>query len=139
VKSDFHRVFQEHGVKVVKITPFEKCEEFEEFIVKFESIMKAQKALIINNKYKLRPNWPQRPTSSHAREHRVLCGELTVRAERQFTSEIVCTVYKNDLVYVNKIMGRRARLVNKAGAQKLGWTSLFTQQGRPLLEQLEDE
>jgi len=62
-------VFQEHGVKVVKITPFEKYEEFEEFIVKFESIMKAQKALIINNKYNLRPNWPERPKASHPRKH----------------------------------------------------------------------
>jgi len=46
-------------------------------------------------------------------------------------------MFKNDRVYVNRIVGRRARLVNKAG-QQLGWTSLFSDQGRPLLEQAED-
>jgi len=147
-RCHFLRVLLEHGVKVVKITPFSKCEEFEEFAVKFESIMKAQKALVIykgmgKEEYDLRPNdlrpnWPKRPTATSACEHRVLTRELTVRAERQLTSKIVSSVYKNDIVYVNKIKGRRARLVNKAGTHELGWTSLFTEQGRPLLEQVED-
>jgi len=59
-EEDFQFVFQKHGVKVVKITPFRKSEEFKEFIVKFESIMKAQKAININKAknigYNLRPN-----------------------------------------------------------------------------------
>jgi len=39
---------------------------------------------------------------------------------------------KNDIVYVSKISGRRARLVNKANGQELGWTSLFTAEGHSL-------
>jgi len=140
--KNFRSVFQKHGVKVVEITPFGKSEDCEEFIVKFESIVKAQKALNIsedkNIGYDLRPNWPKRPTATFPCEFRVLSRELTVRAKRQLNSEIVRKMYENDLVYVNKILGRRARLVNKEDGQQLGWTSLFTKQGRPLLEQVED-
>jgi len=65
--------------------------------------------------------------------------KLTVRAGRNLDSRIVSEMSKNDIVNVNKITGRQARLVNKADGQELGWTSLFTAEGNSLLEQLEDD
>merc|ERR1719285_1471493 len=58
--KNIHYVFKRHGFEIENITSVEKSEEF---IVKFQSIPKAQKALnqreIIG--YDLRPKWPKRP------------------------------------------------------------------------------
>merc|ERR1719245_1252604 len=134
--KNFHCVFKGHGFELENITSGEKSEEF---IVKFKSIPKAQKALNLREiiGYDLRPKWPKRPKTACPREFMVLSNKLTVRAGRSFDWRIVSEMSKNDIVYVDKIMGRRARLVNKANGQVLGWTSLFTAKGHPLLEQLE--
>jgi len=136
--KNIHNVFKGHGFELENITSGQKSEEF---IVKFQSIPKAQKALnqrqIIG--YDLRPKWPERPKPTCPCGFIVLSKKLTVRAGRNLDSRFVTEMSKNDIVYVNKISGRRAWLVNKANLRRLGWTSLFTAEGHSLLEQLEDD
>jgi len=58
--KNFHNVFKGHGFELENITSGQKSEEF---IVKFQSLPKTQKALNQRQiiRYDLRPQWPKRP------------------------------------------------------------------------------
>jgi len=97
--------------------------------------------------HSLQPRRLVRPSPNRVCRFKVLSKELTVRSRRTLDgasviaatgNKIIETKYQNEEVYVNRIRGRRARLVdNPNGKLKLGWVSLFSKGGLPYLEQLE--
>jgi len=110
------------------------------FVVVFESILQAQKALLQAEKlgYDLVPKKLKGPTSKSPCEFKVL-SKVTVR-EGRLEGKVVAEFFKDDLVYVNRIRGRRARLIKSQNDNlTLGWASLFTERGCPLLEQLDKD
>jgi len=62
---------------------------------------------------------------------------LKIRSGKAFSRDVLGKVKKDDLVIVNQVKGRRARLVFVENAQisTLGWVSLHTSNGIQLLEQ----
>lgn len=71
---------------------------------------------------------------------------MTVREGRSIEGVTVAVKEKDEIVYVNSVKGRRARLVKRENNKfvkeqgkfvTLGWASLFTEDGKPLLEQIE--
>jgi len=135
----FHSRFKKYGFKIENISPaFERSGEF---VVKFESIMKAQEALLKAKDigYDLKPRRVKRPSPKCPCRFKVL-SKLTVREGRALDTEFVTEKFRNDVVFVNKVRGRRARLVdNRKRNETVGWASLCTKFGKPLLEQLEQD
>jgi len=63
----------------------------------------------------------------------------TRRSGKSLHGEIVGELYKNKIVTINKIKGRRARIIKKGSANSpvtVGWVSSHTVEGIPLLEQM---
>jgi len=92
--------------------------------------------------HSLQPRRLARPSPKRVCIFKVLSKELTVRSRRtldeEIIGEIIETKYQDEEVYVNRITGRRARLVdNPNGELTLGWVSLFSKGGLPYMEQLE--
>jgi len=135
------------------------------YIVKFKSIMMAQEALLVAAKvgykttpsssshdasvqntlsingarqHSLEPNWLGRPTPENVCKFIVLSKGLTVRKGRLLDTDAVKEKKQDDVVYVNRIKGRRARLVTEPNGRTVaGWASLFTKSGIPLMEQVD--
>jgi len=160
LREDFDSKFKKYGCKF-KEKSIDKTTAV--FIVRFKSIMMAQEALLVAAKvgyettssssshdasvqntpsingarqHSLEPNWLDRPTPKNVCNFIVLSKELTVRKGRKMDTEAVVTKNQDDVVFVNRIKGRRARLVTKPnGKIVMGWASLFTKAGQPLMEQ----
>jgi len=120
------------------------------YVVRFESIMMAQDALLLarqhgyetsshdRRSHSLLPRRLDRPTPQRVCRFKVLAKKLFVRAGRTFDSYIRKTETENNVVFVNRIKGRRARLVKSRDENVMvGWASLFSEKGEPLMEQLE--
>jgi len=134
------------------------------FLVRFESIMMAQNALVLASKngyrtsrskspqntserstpigaespqHALLPRKFKRPSPKNVCRFIVLSEELTVRKGKTLNSEKIGKKLENDEVYVNRIKGRRARLVDTQNWNTWGWASLFSVKGIPLMEQVE--
>jgi len=160
--KDFHSKFKKYKIELEK-SYVDKTTGV--FILKFDSIMLAQGALLLATRkgwyetgafksqnasaqnmpsgeegpqHSLQPRRLVRPSPNRVCSFKVLSKELTVRSRRTLEGEIIETKYQNEEVYVNRIKGRRARLVdNPNGKITLGWVSLFSKAGLPYLEQLE--
>jgi len=128
---------------VVRVEPLKKrsC-----WLIIFQSIEEAKRALSISRQigYNLEPytnDEPRklmRPTPRNPIEYRVL-SKVTIRSGKSLRGEIVGELYKNKIVTINKIKGRRARIIKKGSANSpvtVGWVSSHTVEGIPLLEQM---
>jgi len=62
---------------------------------------------------------------------------LKIRSGKAFSRDVLGWVNKGDLVIVNQVKGRRARLmfIENGMISNLGWVSLHTSEGIQLLEQ----
>lgn len=114
------------------------------FTVEFEHVMMAQKALNEASKIgnTLKAKKLERPTPCSPRFFKVLSKTLTVRAGRTLNSSILHEKQKTkgERVIINRTKGRRARLVEKQEDGtwgNVGWVSLFSSKGYPLMMQLE--
>lgn len=127
---------------VVKVEPLKprSC------VLVFQSTTEAKSALTRRHQigYNLepyqdaKPRKLQRPTPKRPLEYRVL-SQLTIRSGKSLHGDILGKLYKNNIVTVNKIKGRRARVIKKrANSDPLtvGWVSSHTEQGIPLLKQM---
>jgi len=120
------------------------------YVLRFESIMMAQDALLLarllgyetssheGRPHSLLPRRLQRPSPQRVCRFKVLAKKLTVREGRTLDSKIIKTETENNVVFVNRIKGRRARFVQSRDKNvTVGWASLFSKEGSPLMEQLE--
>jgi len=127
---------------VVRVEPLKKrsC-----WLIIFQSIEEAKRALSVRRQigYNLEPyrnDEPRklmRPTPRNPIEYRVL-SKVTLRSGKSLHGEIVGELYKNKIVTINKIKGRRARIIKSSanGTVAVGWVSSHTVEGIPLLEQM---
>jgi len=134
----FYSKFKRFGYEV-EISPPDK--RGGSFTVEFADVMKAQQALsqskeigLILTAKKLKRPGPKSPFNFE------VLFPLKVRLGRTLTSDEVDEKKKGDVVLVNRIKGRRARFCTKENGsfKNVGWGSLFTREGIPLLQQLEE-
>jgi len=110
--------------------------------LRFKSLRNASEQSTLSGKgspqHSLLPWKIKDPSPKRVRRFKVLVKKLTVRKGRRLSSEIVEQKKLDEVVHVNRIRGRRARLVDEHNSNDtLGWASLFTKDGILLLEQLE--
>jgi len=116
------------------------------WLIIFESIEEAKRALNLKGQigYNLEPYQNEeprklmRPTPRNPIEYRVL-SKVTIRSGKSLHGKIVGELFKNRIVTINKIKGRRARIIRNGSDLKpvtVGWVSSHTDQGIPLLEQI---
>jgi len=118
----------------VKISPIENKPD--SFVVMFPDRIMAEKALEEANKigYKLRKKRRPRPSPRCPIMFKAL-HPLKIRSGKAFSRNVLGFVQKGDLVIVNQVKGRRARLMRVDNMSNLGWVSLHTSEGVQLLEQ----
>jgi len=79
--------------------------------------------------YELEKKWPDTPSPEKPIEYEnVSLGPLTIREGKAFTQQYVGELEPNARVYINKIKGRRARIVDwkvfrEDGQEKAGWVT----------------
>jgi len=115
------------------------------WLIIFQSVEEAKRALSLRLQigYNLalyrNDESRKRPTPRNPIEYRVL-SKVTIRSGKSLHGDIVGELYKNKIVTINKIKGRRARIIKYANASDpitVGWVSSHTVEGLPLLEQVE--
>lgn len=115
------------------------------WLIIFQSVEEAKRALSLRRKigYNLalyrNDESRKRPTPKNPIEYRVL-SKVTIRSGKSLHGDIVGELYKNKIVTINKIKGRRARIIRNGSAADpitVGWVSSHTVDGLPLLEQIE--
>jgi len=117
------------------------------FMIIFPSIAQAKEALNSQRQigYTLEPYHVEkprkimRPTPKNPIEYRVL-SKVTIRSGKSLHGKIVGELFKNKIITINKIKGRRARIIRKRGSMDpltVGWVSSHTDEGIPLLEQIQ--
>lgn len=89
--------------------------------------------------YKLAKKWPARPNPSNPIEY-ISMADLKIREGKAFSGQMVGTLKKDETVTVNQLKGRRARLIKEvAGKIKvIGWVSVHSESGDPLLVQVSE-
>jgi len=90
--------------------------------------------------YKLTKKRGQRPSPNFMVKFQAL-RELTIRSGKSMFKRVVGRVNKNDVVIVNQVKGRRARVVKHHNKRmvKVGWVSLYTSKGVTLMKRLGDK
>jgi len=110
------------------------------FVVELADVMMVQNA--VNNAseigYALAAKKLPRPTPKQPLSFEIVSDTLQVRLGRVLTARKLCMLKKGEVVLVNKIKGRRARLVEEGSCKVIGWASLFTSGGLPLMIQRDD-
>jgi len=114
------------------------------FVVEFTDVRAAQMALNeaeeIGNILKAKKL--KRPTPTCPCSFQVLSSTLMIREGRMLTSREIGRKKKGEVLLVNRAKGRRSRLCikeNDGSFKTIGWTSLFSKEGRPLMLQLEED
>jgi len=90
--------------------------------------------------FKLIKSWLHRPRPKRPIKYKSLYP-LNVNSGRSVHGKLVDKLREGDIVTVNQVKGRRARLINckKNGETKtIGWVSLRDLDGEPFMEQLND-
>jgi len=134
-------IFLKHKF-VVRVQPLKKqnC-----WLIIFQSVEEAKRALSLRRQigYNLalyrNDESRKRPTPRNPIEYRVL-SKVTIRSGKSLHGDIVGELYKNKIVTINKIKGRRARIIRYGNTTKpitVGWVSSHTIDGLPLLEQVQ--
>jgi len=126
--------FEDFGYKVIIYSLKDKKASYS---LEFTDRKEAQRALADPKiGYKLVKKRPLRPSPTCPIQFKALHA-LRIRTGKALTGRVVGVVKKNELVTVNQVKGRRARLmyIDKEGNKwNRGWVSVHTSEGKPLLE-----
>jgi len=122
-------------------------DEKEKFVLFFTGEQEANRALSLKDMfdYDLTPfveptkKKTQRPTPSNPLRYKVL-NRSRLRGGKSMKSEWQGDVYKGEIVWVNQIKGRRARVIDRSNGTDTvrGWVSLRSNNGFQLLTQFHD-
>jgi len=127
-------LFEGFGYKVIIHSLKDKKDSYS---LEFTDRIEAQRALADPKiEYKLVKKRPLRPSPTCPIQFKALHA-LRIRTGKALTGRVVGVVKKNELVTVNQVKGRRARLmyIDKDGKKwNRGWVSVHTSEGKPLLE-----
>jgi len=126
--------FEDFGYKVIIYSLKDKKDSYS---LEFTDRKEAQRALADPKiGYKLVKKRPLRPSPTCPIQFKALHA-LRIRTGKALTGRVVGVVKKHELVTVNQVKGRRARLmyIDKEGNKwNRGWVSVHTSEGKPLLE-----
>jgi len=136
--ADIERKFRENDYSV-KVDPWDSHPN--SFIVTFDDIESMKKALnnADNLGYHLERKLQKRPSPNSPVKYRVLTRCL-IRAGKSLKTKGAGYLKKNDIVLVNQLKRRRARLVKAEGDgsyKVYGWVNVHQSNGVQLLEQLD--
>jgi len=137
----FYSKFKQLGYDDFKISQRNVSDD--SFVVEFTDVRVAQKALNdqeIGNILKAKKL--KRPTPNCPRPFQVLSSTLQIREGRTLTSRKIGKKKKGEVLLVNRTKGRRSRLCkeeNDGSFKTIGWASMFTKEGCPLMSQLEED
>jgi len=111
-------------------------EKNDSYILEFDDEEKALKANAQSKKfgYQLAKYRPRRPSANNPVVFKVL-SPVTVRVGKGLKGKIIKMLEKDDIIPVNKVKGRRARVILDGG--RVGWVSLHSDKGYQLLERCE--
>lgn len=89
--------------------------------------------------YELTRKWPDRPNPRRPIKY-ISMRELLIREGKAFSGEVVGKLAANEIVTVNQVKGRRARMIKVVDGEvkNIGWVSLTTNEGDPLLVQVSE-
>jgi len=90
--------------------------------------------------YKLQKKWPPRPNPKRPLKYKSL-AILKIRTGKSLNADVVGIINKGEIVTVNQVKGRRARLIEEGKNGKpvtIGWVSIHEDGGYTLLRQLGD-
>jgi len=89
--------------------------------------------------YKIKKKWPPRPNPNRPLKYKSM-AELQIRVGKAFSGRVVGKLNKGDIVTVNQVKGRRARLITEKEGKvvNIGWVSLHRENGVTLLKQIGD-
>jgi hypothetical protein len=90
--------------------------------------------------YKLQKKWPPRPTPKRPLKYKSL-AVLKIRTGKSLNADVVGILNKGEIVTVNQVKGRRARLIEEKENGEfvtIGWVSIHEEDGFSLLRQLGD-
>jgi len=90
--------------------------------------------------YKLQKKWPPRPNPKRPLKYKSL-AVLKIRTGKSLNADVVGILDKGEIVTVNQVKGRRARLIEEGTNGKavtIGWVSIHEDGGYTLLRQLGD-
>lgn len=89
--------------------------------------------------YKFEKKWPPRPNPKRPIRFISKVAQQ-ILSGKAFSGEDRGTLRAGEIVVVNQVKGRRARFIKTVGGEDktIGWVSIHTQEGVPLLEQLDE-
>jgi len=131
--------FRELNIKV-EIEPIKN--KSNTYMLEFPTYQRAEEILSRADEigYKLTKNYPPRPNPRRPLKYTSMT-ELKISTGKAFSSEIIGTVKKGEIVTVNQVKGRRARIIKQlenGGFESIGWVSLHEKNGDNLLKQIGD-
>jgi len=83
--------------------------------------------------WKLSKYRPRRPSRDNPVSYKVI-HLATVRVGKSLSSRKIGMLEKNDIIRVNQVKGRRARIISSLNGPQVGWVSLHSVTGEQLLE-----
>jgi len=89
--------------------------------------------------YELTKKWPERPNPKRPIKY-ISMRWLLIREGKAFSGKIIGKLGAGEIVTVNQVKGRRARLIDVCDGElkTRGWVSVHTAEGEPLLRQLSE-
>jgi len=128
VKSQFAKL--NHKVKIIG-----SREKENSYILVFDNEEKPLKAnaQFYNLGYQLQKYRPRRASPGNRVLFKVF-SPVTGRVGKSFKSKKVEMLEKNDIILMNQVKGRRARVISFQNGGPVGWVSSYGDQGEPLLE-----
>jgi len=112
------------------------------YTLAFPNYEKAEEILSRSDEigYKITKKYPPRPNPKRPLKYKSM-AKLDIRAGKSLSGDIIGKLKKGEIVTVNQVKGRRARLIREmesGGVETIGWVSLHEKNGVNLLKQLGD-
>jgi len=120
------RIEEEEGVDAIYTLVFPNCEMAENAFLHSKDL-----------DYELKRKYPKRPNPKRPIEY-ISLRELMIREGKAFSGEVVGVLPAHEIVTVNQVKGRRARLIDVIDGKVInrGWVSIHSAEGKPLLAQV---
>jgi len=122
------RIEEEEAVDTIYTLVFPNCEMAENAFLHAKDL-----------DYELKRKYPKRPNPKRPIEY-ISLGELVIREGKAFSGKVVGVLPAHEIVTVNQVKGRRARLIDviDGNVTNRGWVSIHSAEGKPLLAQVSE-
>jgi len=110
------------------------------YIIEFKNCMQAKQALQLAKKIRYRLVMRQRASPSTPVKY-ICLSRCTILIGKSLKGKIVGKLLKGDIVIVNQIKGRRARIIRvlkNGDVSNVGWVTVTTKEGVEVLKRLDE-